>query len=178
MTGTVLFAVVSLAVTNAPSAFSTMVERTFACPVVVEKGVGLKFDLDLPHLGSSFTELAVGHDGNGDGFLSDDEIALLLSQARDVLTVRGRDGRALVSSPYSSAGVPLSLSFRPGRAGASDAWRVDGEGCDPIGQGGFDGNAPVIRALTLARVRVSGPAAASLNVTTKRIRDAFVLTIR
>ena len=37
-----------VAVTNAPSAFSTMVERTVPCPVISESKMGMKFELDLP----------------------------------------------------------------------------------------------------------------------------------
>ncbi len=48
MVGAILFTAVALSVTNAPSSFSTMVERTVSCPVVSELKVGMKFDLDLP----------------------------------------------------------------------------------------------------------------------------------
>ncbi len=66
MVGAILFTAVALSVTNAPSSFSTMVERTVSCPVVSEPKVGMRFDLDLPQSSDCRTEFAVGHDAGGD----------------------------------------------------------------------------------------------------------------
>ena len=61
MVGAALFAVAAFAVTNAPSSFSTTVERTVLCPIVSEAKVGMKFDLDLPQSSDCRIEVAVGH---------------------------------------------------------------------------------------------------------------------
>ena len=64
-----LLAAISLAVANAPAAFSTAVEHTFSAPVQTEERTGLDFKLDLGTVGTRTVELAVGCDANGDGRL-------------------------------------------------------------------------------------------------------------
>ena len=98
MLSTILFAAASLAVTNAPSAFSTMVERTVPCPVVTEPKVGMKFDLDLPQSSDCRIEVAVGRDADGDGCLSDDESKIVVEWLRNGFAVRGVDGEVKASS--------------------------------------------------------------------------------
>ena len=59
-----LLAAISLAVTNAPAAFSTAVEQTFPAPALAEERAGLDFKLDLPAVGTWAIELAVGCDAS------------------------------------------------------------------------------------------------------------------
>ena len=91
MLGVVLLAVVSLVVTNRPSSFSTMVERTLPCPVVSEPKVGMKFDLDLTQSSDCRIEVAVGHDADGDGCLftgpSESSLSITSKRVHDVLVL-------------------------------------------------------------------------------------------
>ena len=87
MVGSVLFAAAALAVTNAPSAFSTMVERTVPCPVVSEPKVGMKFELDLPQSLDCSIEVAVGRDDDGNDALSDEEAAIALAWSHNSVAV-------------------------------------------------------------------------------------------
>ena len=177
MVGAVLFAVASLAVTNAPSSFSTMVERTVPCPVVSEPKVGMKFDLDLPQSSGCRIEVAVGHDADGDGCLSDDESKIAVEWLRNGFTVRGVDGEVKASSDSALHGSRMSLILKPGRRAEPPLWQLTDLNLAPLCIGSFD---PSIRIpdLDRVRVRITGPSESSLSITSKRVHDVLVLTIR
>ena len=177
MVGAVLFAVASLAVTNAPSSFSTMVERTVPCPIVSEPKVGMKFDLDLPQSSDCRIEVAVGRDADGDGCLTDDESKIAVEWSRIAFVVRGVYGEVVVSSDSALHGSRMSLVLKPGRRAEPPLWQLAEPGSVPICVGSFD---PSIRIpdLDRVRVRITGPSASSLSITSKRVHDVLVLTIR
>ena len=177
MVGAVLFAVASLAVTNTPSSFSTMVERTVPCPVVSEPMVGMKFDLDLPQSSDCRVEVAVGCDADGDGCLSDDESKIAVEWLRNGFTVRGVDGEVKASSDSALHGSRMSLVLKPGRRVETPLWQLMGLDLVPLCTGSFD---PSIRIpdLDRVRVRITGPSESSLSITSKRVHDVLVLTIR
>ncbi len=177
MLSTILFAAASLAVTNAPSAFSTMVERTVPCPVVTEPKVGMKFDLDLPQSLDCRVEVTVGHDSNGDGSLSDEESKIALSWSNNSVVVLGRNGEIKASAGYVPNGKLLAFVINPGKGTMPSFWQLAESGSAPFCVGSFE---PEIRVpdFNLARVRVTGPSASSLVVTPKRVHDVLVLTIR
>ena len=177
MLGVVLLAVVSLVVTNRPSSFSTMVERTLPCPVVSEPKVGMKFDLDLPQLSDCRIEVAVGHDADGDGCLSDDESKIVVEWSRNGFAVRGVDGEVKASSDSALHGSRMSLVLKPGRRAEPPLWQLTGPNLAPLCIGSFD---PSIRIpdLDRVRVRITGPSESSLSITSKRVHDVLVLTIR
>ena len=177
MVGAVLFAVAAFAVTNAPSSFSTMVERTVSCPVVSEPKVGMKFDLDLPQSSDCRIEVAVGHDTDGDGCLTDDESKIAVEWLRNGFTVRGVDGEVKASSDSALHGSRMSLVLKPGRRAEPPVWQLTGPDLAPLCVGSFDTNVRVFD-LDRTRVRITGPSVSSLTVTPKRVHDALVLTIR
>ena len=177
MVGAVMFAVAAFAVTNAPSSFSTMVERTVSCPVVSEPKVGMRFDLDLPQSSDCRIEFAVGHDADGDGCLSDDESKIDVEWSRSAFAVRGVDGEIKASSDSALHGSRMSLVLKPSRRAEAPLWQLSEPGYVPLCVGSFD---PSIRIpdLDRARVRITGPSESSLSITSKRVHDVLVLTIR
>ena len=177
MFGAVMFAVAAFAVTNAPSSFSTMVERTVPCPVVSEPKVGMKFDLDLPQSSDCRIEVAVGHDTDGDGCLSDDESKIAVEWSQDTFAVRGVDGEVKASSDSVLHGSRMSLILKPGRRAEPSLWQLAEPGSVPICVGSFDQSVH-IPDLDRARVRITGPSASSLTIIPKRVHDVLVLTIR
>ena len=177
MVGAVLFAVASLAVTNTPSSFSTMVERTVPCPFVSDPKVGMKFDLDLPQSSDCQFEVAVGHDADGDGCLSDDESKIAVEWSRSAFAVRGVDGDVKASSASALHGSRVSLVLKPSRRAEPPVWQLTGPDLAPLCVGSFDTNVRVFD-LDRTRVRITGPSVSSLAITPKRIHDVLVLTIR
>ena len=177
MVGAVMFAAAAFAVTNAPSSFSTTVERTILCPVVSEPKVGMKFDLDLPQSSDCRIEVAVGRDTDGDGCLSDDESKIAVEWSRNTFAVRGADGEIKESSVAATCGSRRSLILKPGRRTESPLWQLTGPDLVPLCVGSFDTNARIF-GLDRARVRITGPSASSLSITSKRVHDVLVLTIR
>ena len=177
MVGAVMLAVAAFAVTNTPSSFSTMVERTVPCPVVSEPKVGMKFDLDLPQSSDCRIEVAVGHDTDGDGCLSDDESKIAVEWSQDTFAGRGVDGEVKASSDSALHGSRMSLVLKAGRRAEPPLWQLTEPGSVPICIGLFD---PSIRIpdLDRARVRITGPSASSLTIIPKRGHDVLVLTIR
>lgn len=93
----------ALAVTNAPSSFSTTVERTFTCPAITETTVGRRYHLYLPPSGACRVELAVGRDANGDGKLADEESPFAVTCSRHALEVRNRQGVSVFESQFSGS---------------------------------------------------------------------------
>ena len=177
MVGAILFAAAALSVTNVPSSFSTMVEKTVPSPVVSEPKVGMKFDLDLPQSSGCRIEVAVGHDADGDGCLSDDESKIAVEWLRNGFTVRGVDGEVKASSDSALHGSRMSLVLKPGRRVETPLWQLMGLDLVPLCTGSLDPNVR-IADLDRARVRITGPSASSFTVTSKRIHDVLVLTIR
>ena len=177
MVGAILFATAALSVTNVPSSFSTMVEKTVPSPVVSEPKVGMKFDLDLPQSSDCRIEVAVGHDTDGDGCLSDDESKIAVEWLRNGFTVRGVDGEVKASSDSALHGSRMSLVLKPGRRAEPPVWQLTGPDLAPLCVGSFDTNVRVFD-LDRTRVRITGPSVSSLTVTPKRIHDVLVLTIR
>ena len=177
MVGAVMFAVAAFTVTNSPSSFSTMQERTVPCSVVSEPKVGMKFDLDLPQSSDCRIEVAVGHDADGDGCLSDDESKIAVEWSRNAFAVRGVDGEVKASSVATPHSSRMSLVLKPGRRAEPPLWQLAEPGSVPICIGLFD---PSIRIpdLDRARVRITGPSASSLTIIPKRVHDVLVLTIR
>ena len=177
MVGAVMFAVAAFSVTNAPSSFSTMVERTVPCPIVSEPKVGMKFDLDLPQSSDCRIEVAVGHDADGDGCLSDDESKIAVEWSRNAFAVRGVNGEVKASSVATPYGSRMSLVLKPGRRAEPPLWQLAEPGSMPLCVGSFDPNVR-IPDFDRTRIRITGPSASSLTVTPKRVHDALVLTIR
>ena len=177
MVGAVMFAVAAFAVTNAPSSFSTMVERAVPCPFVSDPKVGMKFDLDLPQSSDCQIEVAVGHDADGDGCLSDDESKIAVECSRSAFAVRGVDGEIKASSDSALHGSRMSLVLKPGRRAEPSLWQLAEPGSVPICIGSFDQSVH-IPDLDRARVRITGPSASSLTIIPKRVHDVLVLTIR
>ena len=177
MVGAILFATAALSVTNVPSSFSTMVEKTVPSPVVSEPKVGMKFDLDLPQSSDCRIEVAVGRDADGDGCLSDDESKIAVEWSRSAFAVRGVDGEVKASSDSAPHGSRMSLVLKPSRRVESPLWQLTGPNLVPLCVGSFDSNVH-ISEFDRARVRITGPSATSLIVTPKRVHDVLVLTIR
>ena len=176
MVGAVMFAV-ALSVTNTPSSFSTMVERTVPCPIVSEPKVGMKFDLDLPQSSDCRIEVSVGHDADGDGCLSDDESMITVEWSRNAFVVRGVDGEVKASSDWALHGSRMSFVLKPGRRAEAPVWQLTGPDLVPLCVGSFDTNVR-IPDFDRMRVRVAGPSASSLAIIPKRVHDVLVLTIR
>ena len=174
---TLLFAAAVSAVTNTPSSFSTMVERTVPCPVVSEPKVGMKFDLDLPQSSDCRIEVAVGHDADDNGCLSDDESKIAVEWSRNAFAVRGVDGEVKALSDSALHGSRMSLVLKPGRRAEPPLWQLAEPGSVPICVGSFDQSVH-IPDLDRARVRITGPSASSLTIIPKRVHDVLVLTIR
>ena len=177
MTATLL-AAISLAVTNAPTAFSTAVEHTFSAPVQTEERTGLDFKLDLGAVGTRTVELAVGYDANGDGRLADDESPFAVSFAGNRISVRDGTGAVRHSAAYAPHGVPLSLVLKVGRSRLADSWRLSEGTRMTLGEGVFSLSEGLELRPDLVRIRVSGPDAVSANVTARIVHDSFVLRIR
>ena len=177
MVGAILFAAAALSVTNVPSSFSTMVEKTVPSPVVSEPKVGMKFDLDLPQSSGCRIEVAVGRDADGDGCLSDDESKLAVEWSRNASAVRGVDGEVKASSDSAPHGSRMSLVLKPGRREAPPLWQLSDPGSAPLCVGSFDSSIR-IPDLDRARVRITGPSASSFTITSKCVHDVLVLTIR
>ena len=177
MVGAIFFATAALSVTNVPSSFSTMVEKTVPSPVVSEPKVGMKFDLDLPQSSDCRIEVALGHDADGDGCLSDDESKIAVEWLRNGFTVRGVDGEVKASSDSALHGSRMSLVLKPGRRVETPLWQLMGLDLVPLCTGSLDPNVR-IADLDRARVRITGPSSSSFTVTSKRIHDVLVLTIR
>ena len=177
MIGSILFAAVAFSVTNAPSSFSTMVEQTIPCPVVSEPKVGMKFDLDLPQSSDFRIEVAVGHDTDGDGCLTDDESKIAVEWSRNAFVVRGVDGEVVASSDSALHGSRMSLVLKPGRRAEPSLWQLAEPGSVPICIGSFDQSVH-IPDLDRARVRITGPSASSLTIIPQCVHDVLVLTIR
>ena len=177
MVGAVMFAVAAFAVTNTPSSFSTMEERTVPCPFVSDPKVGMKFDLDLQQLSDCRIEVAVGHDADGDGCLSDDESKIAVEWSRNAFVVRGVNGEVKASSVATPYGSRMSLILKPGRRAEPPLWQLTGPNLAPLCIGSFD---PSIRIpdLDRVRVRITGPSESSLSITPKRVHEVLVLTIR
>ena len=177
MIGSILFVAVAFSVTNAPSSFSTLVERTVPCPVVSEPKVGMKFDLNLPQSSDCWIEVAVGHDADGNGCLSDDESKIAVEWSRNAFAVRGVDGDVKASSVAALHGSRMSLVLKPGRRAEPPLWQLTGPNLAPLCIGSFD---PSVRIpeLDRVRVRITGPSESSLSITSKRVHDVLVLTIR
>ena len=177
MLGTILFAAAAFTVTNAPSTFSTMVERTVACPVVTEPKVGMKFELDLLQPLGCRVEVAVGHDFNGDGSLSDEEAVIALVWSYNSIAVCSVNGEVRASAEYVPNTLPLSFVLKPGKGALPHEWQLAESGSVPLCAGLFDPDVN-ISDFELARVRIAGLSASSLVVTPKRVHDVLVLTIR
>ena len=173
-----LLAAFTLVATNAPTAFSTAVERTFPAPVLIEEREGLDFKLDLPAVGTWAIELAVGCDTNGDGRLADDESPFAVSFAGNRVSVRNGSGTVLHSAAYVPHGVPLSLVLKVGRSRLPNSWRLSEGNRMTIGEGGFSLAEGLTLRPDLVRIRVSGPDAVSANVGARVVHDSFVLKIR
>lgn len=176
MFGTALFAA-AFVVTNAPSLFSTMVERTAACPVVTEPKVGVKFVLNLPQDPDCRIEFAVGRDTDRDGSLADEESPIALTCSRNLLEVRGANGQVKASAEYTPSNEPLSFVLKPGKRSEPHVWQLIQSGQNPTASGSLDCNMS-ISDFNLVRVRVSGPTASALVIDSKREYDVLVLTIR
>ncbi|MCQ2394148.1 MAG: hypothetical protein MJ249_07655 [Kiritimatiellae bacterium] len=177
MVGAILFATAALSVTNVPSSFSTMVEKTVPSPVVSEPKVGMKFDLDLPQSSDCRIEVAVGRDADGDGCLSDDESKIAVEWSQDTFVVRGVDGEVKASSDSVLYSSRMSLVLKPGRRVETPLWQLMGLDLVPLCTGSLDPNVR-IADIDRARVRITGPSSSSFTVTSKRIHDVLVLTIR
>ena len=177
MTG-IMLAVISLAVTNAPAAFSTAVEHTFSAPVQTEERTGLDFKLDLSAVRTRTVELAVGYDANGDGHLADDESPFAVSFVGNRISIRDGTGTVLHSVAYTPHGVPLSLVLKVGRSRLADSWWLSEGTRMTLGEGVFSLSEGLELRPDLVRIRVSGPDAVSANVTLKTIHDSFILRIR
>ena len=173
-------ALATLSPTNVPSSFGTETEQTFACPSIAERDVWLEFELDFTPSTSNCVEVAFGADVNGDGVLSDSECRVAFAIDCGSLAVRDVDGRDLFSNVTTASRFALSL--KPAKGQFHDWWKL--ESVDALGTRSFlaegqfvDSNVPLI-GWSSARVRISGPDAASAQVAAKRSRHAFVITVR
>ena len=137
----------------------------------------MKFDLDLPQSSDCRIEVAVGHDTDGDGCLSDDESKIAVEWSRNAFVVRGVDGEVKASSASALHGSRMSFVLKPGRRAEPPLWQLAEPGSVPICVGSFDQSVH-IPDLDRARVRITGPSASSLSITSKRVYDVLVLTIR
>ena len=173
-------ALATLSPTNAPSSFGTETERTFACPSIAERDVWLDFDLDFTPSASNCVEVAFGVDGNGDGVLTDSESRFAFALDYGSLVVRDADGMSLFSQTTDAHHLVLRL--KPAKAQCPDAWKL--ESVDVQGTGSalaerpFADNTVPLMGWSSARVRVSGPDTASVQINARRSRHAFVFTVR
>ena len=173
-------ALATLSPTNAPSSFGTETERTFACPSIVERDVWLDFDLDFTPSASNCVEVAFGADVDGDGVLTDSESRFSFALDCASLVVRDVDGTCLFTQTTGANRFVLRL--KPAKSQRPDAWKlesVDAQGTGSVlAEGQFvDNDVPLVEWLS-ARVRVSGPDAASTRIVARRSRHAFVFTVR
>ena len=173
-----LLAAFTLVATNAPTAFSTAVERTFPAPVLIEEREGLDFKLDLPAVGTWAIELAVGCDTNGDGRLADDESPFAVSLAGNQICVRDGSGAVVHSAAYVPHDVPLSLVLTVGRSRLLNSWRLSEGNRMTLGEGVFSRAEGLAHRPDRVRIRVSGPDAVSANVTARIVHDSFILRVR
>ena len=173
-------ALATLSPTNVPSSFGTETEQTFACPSIAERDVWLEFELDFTPSTSNCVEVAFGADVNGDGVLSDSECRVAFAIDCGSLAVRDVDGRSLFSNVTTASRFALSL--KPAKGQLHDGWKL--ESVDALGarsflaEGQFVDNDEPLTAWPSARVRISGPDAASAQMTARRSRHAFVITVR
>ena len=162
--------------TNAPARFSTETEQTFPVPDITERNVWLDCGIDFTTTPSNRIEIAFGPDVNGDGSLGDDESPFSLVMDCGRMIVRDGNGNELHSDEVSDR--PFQLSFVPARRGVGDTWKV-GHGDDALsGSGVFPEGLPPLSTWTLARVRMSGPDAATARVSLQKKRFATVLIVR
>ena len=173
-------ALATLSPTNAPSSFGTETERTFACPSIAERDVWLDFDLDFTPSASNCVEVAFGADVDGDGVLTDSESRFSFALDCGSLVVHDADGTSLFSQTTDAHHLVLRLN--PAKGQHFDAWKfesVDALGtCSVLAAGQFVYNAVPLMGWTSARVRVSGPDATSMQISARRSRHAFVITVR
>ena len=173
-------ALATLSPTNVPSSFGTETEQTFACPSIAERDVWLDFDLDFFPSASNCVEVALGEDVDGDGVLSDSESRFAFAIDCGSLAVRDADGRNLFS--YATTANHFALRLQPAKGQLHDGWKL--ESVDALGarsflaEGQFVDNDEPLTAWSSARVRISGPDAASAQIAAKRSRHAFVFTVR
>ena len=116
---------------------------------------------------------------NGDGVLSDSESRFAFAIDCGSFTVRDADGRTLFSNVTTAN--HFSLRLKPAKGQLNDGWKL--ESVDALGARSFLAEGQFVEdgALTTwssARVRISGPDAASTQITAKRSRHAFVFTVR
>ena len=175
--GPALFFAAALAMTNAPTVFSTSTERSFACPVISEPAVGRRFNLQIPATSCVTLELALGKDVDGDGMLADEEAPFAFAFSRASLEVRDRRGMCVFASGYVPLDCPLTLDLKPGRDGTAATWCLRELSYGTIGEGSLDADLDPAE-WTMARVRLSGPAACDAAVEMFRLRDAFTFIIR
>ena len=173
-------ALATLSPTNAPSSFGTETERTFACPSIAERDVWLDFDLGFTPSASNCVEVAFGADVDGDGVLTDSESRFSFALDCGSLIVRDADGKSL--SSQATDAHHLVLRLKPAKAQCPDVWKlesVDVQGTGSVlAEGQFvDSDVPLVE-WSSARVRVSGPDAASVQINARRSRHAFVFIVR
>ena len=166
--------------TNAPMSYGTETERTFVCPSIAERDVWLDLELDFIPSVSNCVEVAFGADVNGDGVLSDSESRFAFAIDCGSLAVRDADGRNLFSN--ATTANHFALRLQPAKGQLHDGWKL--ESVDALGarsflaEGQFVDNDEPLTAWSSARVRISGPDAASAQIAAKRSRHAFVFTVR
>ena len=173
-------ALATLSPTNAPSSFGTETERTFACPSIAERDVWLDFDLGFTPSASNCVEVAFGADVDGDGVLTDSESRFSFALDCGSLVVRDADGTSLFSQTTDAHHLVLRL--KPAKGQSFDTWKfesVDAQGTGSVlAEGQFANNDVSLTGWSVARVCVSGPDTASAQLTARRSRHAFVLTVR
>ena len=154
-------ALVVAAPTNAPLAFSTEAERTFAVPDISERSVWLDCGVDFVANASNRVEIAIGPDVDQDGQLDDDEAPFSFAVDCGMVVVRDGKGNELHSSV---AGNVVRLSLVPAKNDAVDAWRLVDPNGGSLAAGEFPDGVPPLASWKLARVRMNGPVAASAQV--------------
>ncbi len=96
------------------------------------------------------------------------------------LVVRNADGMCLFAQTTDTH--HLMLRLKPAKGQLPDAWKlesVDAPGTRSfLAEGQFADNDVALMGWSSARVRVSGPDAASTQITAKRSRHVFVITVR
>ena len=117
---------------------------------------------------------------NGDGVLTDSESRFAFALDCGSLVVRDADGMSLFSQTTDAHHLVLRL--KPAKAQCPDAWKlesVDVQGTGSVlAEGQFvDSDVPLVE-WSSARVRVSGPDAASVQINARRSRHAFVFIVR
>ncbi len=173
-------ALVTFSPTNAPISFGTETERTFVCPSIAERDVWLDLELDFIPSASNCVEVAFGADEDGDGVLSDSESRFAFAVDCGSLVVRDADGTCLFAN--TTVANHFALRLKPTKGLRPDAWEletVDERNTHSIQTEGqlVDNGAPLITWSSVG-VRVSGPLSASVQITARRSRHAFVFTVR